>query len=116
MAIDTAAEKIMVLIGTDMSLHNKVIDILETYKATFMEKKETRKVAIVILLNNALEEKTVAIVPETCSVRFDGCNSCSVGDNGELACTKMACAEQQEPMCTVHEKIVVVADHTAECV
>jgi hypothetical protein len=41
-----------------------------------------------------------AEVPETCSVRYDGCNTCSGGTDGMMACTMMACGwEPMMPYC-----------------
>jgi hypothetical protein len=49
-------------------------------------------------------EKTNIEVPETCTVRFDGCNTCQVLDNGELACTRMYCEEKEEPKCLEYKE------------
>jgi len=42
------------------------------------------------------EEPTI---PEHCSVWFDGCNTCKVGQDGSLACTEMACLKMEKPYC-----------------
>jgi hypothetical protein len=48
------------------------------------------------LLSDILE------IPENCVSWFDGCNNCTVGENGELACTRKFCSPEMmmEPKCT----------------
>lgn len=42
-------------------------------------------------------------VPNNCAVWFDGCNTCSVGESGILACTLMFCEEPSEGVCREFE-------------
>ncbi|MGB0867471.1 MAG: hypothetical protein ACPGSC_13250 [Granulosicoccaceae bacterium] len=43
------------------------------------------------------------VIPEGCISWFDGCNNCKVGENGAMACTKMACKSQTgEPACRAY--------------
>lgn len=46
------------------------------------------------------------VPPKGCTAWFDGCNSCSVGMNGQAMCTLMACQEYQTKpgRCTSYEK------------
>ncbi len=39
------------------------------------------------------------IIPESCQTFNDGCNTCMKSENGEPACTMMACEEYSEPKC-----------------
>lgn len=39
----------------------------------------------------------------TCKHYFDGCNTCSVGDNGQTACTLMYCETPGQPKCLDNE-------------
>ncbi|MFT4312660.1 MAG: Kazal-type serine protease inhibitor domain-containing protein [Candidatus Woesearchaeota archaeon] len=43
------------------------------------------------------------IVPSDCTTWFDGCNNCQVGEDGQLACTRMYCDELQEPQCLAYD-------------
>ena len=58
-------------------------------------------------VGRSLEAQSVSVsevksvtAPETCRVWFDGCNNCHrAAAGGPLACTKKACAVNDEPMC-----------------
>jgi hypothetical protein len=41
--------------------------------------------------------------PDSCRVWFDGCNTCSRGQNGMWMCTMMACMEEHKPYCREYE-------------
>jgi hypothetical protein len=158
-AIQIAAQKLIKIVGTDADMYDELMKLLQTYTTLFRENQETRKLAVAMFLTTTIESNITTIpdtcstwydgcntcqvgengelactkkfcaekeeaycmddmtqIPVTCTVRYDGCNTCQVMENGELACTKMACAAQQEAVCKVHEKTIVVADHTVECV
>lgn len=48
------------------------------------------------------EEVKPAKPPTNCVSWFDGCNNCSVRDNGLLMCTKMFCETTKTPKCTAY--------------
>lgn len=114
------AKRIKDIIGWDKEMYTQLVATLKSFKVRFTDSWDTKRLSIAIVLLQELEmvmddDDNDVVIPETCSVWFDWCNTCQVMDNGELACTKMACVVQEEPMCKVHEKIIIVADHTAEC-
>ncbi|MEC8220928.1 MAG: Kazal-type serine protease inhibitor domain-containing protein [Nanoarchaeota archaeon] len=43
--------------------------------------------------NTVLKDSYNNTIPNTCSSWFDGCNSCSIGENGIIACTLKYCGE-----------------------
>jgi hypothetical protein len=113
--VTIVANKILELIEDNNNLYEPVISLLETYKAKFVEQGDMKRLAIANLLIEHITTN-VSSIPEACTVRYDGCNTCQVMEDGNLACTKMACLVQQEPMCKVYEKTIVIADHTEACV
>jgi len=55
------------------------------------------------LLFNGVCPSSDDIVPENCKTWFDGCNSCSVFENGLKACTEMYCSlPSGEAKCTLY--------------
>jgi len=50
-----------------------------------MNNKDTKRLSIAILLIQDLEIKSIE-VPNDCSVWFDGCNTCQVLEDGNMAC------------------------------
>jgi hypothetical protein len=38
-------------------------------------------------------------MPNNCSIWYDGCNTCTLLENGEMVCTEMACQETAEEEC-----------------
>lgn len=105
--ISMAAKQLVTLIGSTPSLYIKVMDLLEWYKIGFIQNNDTKRLVIAMLLTQDIK-KNVVTVPETCSVRFDGCNTCQIMENGEMACTLMYCAEKEAPKCLQHKDEVAV--------
>jgi len=49
---------------------------------------------------NYNQDSRKTIIPETCTSFFDGCNNCNkIGNDTEIACTKMFCQTYEEPKC-----------------
>gem|GEM_PF-6207694 len=49
-------------------------------------------------------------VPQYCSLRYDGCNNCTVKDGQISACTRRACIHQDTPKCLNYDYPQVVVD------
>lgn len=46
------------------------------------------------------QDSRKTMIPETCTSFFDGCNNCNkIGNDTEIACTKMFCQTYEEPKC-----------------
>jgi len=114
-AIQIVAQRIIKIIDNDGDMYGELMNLLQWYTTLFRENQETKKLAVAMFLTTTIEW-SVSTIPETCSVWYDGCNTCQVMENGELACTKMACAQMEKPMCKVYEKVITIADYTVDCV
>ena len=44
------------------------------------------------------------LIPENCKVWFDGCNTCTVSEDGMIGCTKKYCQELEEPKCVEYNE------------
>ena len=63
----------------------------------------------------AVEYAGVCVTDDLCIQKFDGCNNCSKMEDGEWACTKMACETYQTPSClATSDAISVVGDDKDE--
>ena len=100
-----SAKKLTKLASADKVVYTKVMKLLESYKLEFIQNKDVKRLAIAMLLTQDIKN-TAVVVPASCSVWFDGCNTCQVMDNGELACTKMYCHENETPKCLEEKKTV----------
>lgn len=108
-------DKLLELLASDQEAYDELLETLWDFSSIFSSEWDYLRQAVAQYLIEYLEEKRNTI-PESCTVWYDGCNICQVGDEGLLACTRMACAEYETPECRVYEKIIDVAPETVECV
>ena len=85
-----AASTIVSIIGSDETLAQRVDEKLQEYSSRFAREWNIQKQALALQLRMEIDKRTMTI-PNNCSVRYDGCNTCQSMENWELACTKMAC-------------------------
>lgn len=97
-----SVKRLTKLASADKVVYTKLMTLLEAYKLEFIQNKDVKRLAIAMLLTQDIKN-TAAVVPLSCSVRFDGCNTCQVMDNGELACILMYCHENESPECLQHK-------------
>lgn len=104
--VDTAADQIVdIMEKQDISM-TEFMSILETFEARLQW--DERKLMILEALRNATLDSYYGVENfAMCESYNDGCNTCMVTDDYEIACTKRACVQQLEPTCLQYEGEII---------
>jgi hypothetical protein len=100
--IDKAADMIVTLMQDKGVSHIAFSDTIAAFQNAYEGDDEKIEV-LEALLHSVMDNYFQVDDFLACESYFDGCNTCMIGADLSLACTKMACLVQEEPRCEQYE-------------
>jgi hypothetical protein len=102
LTVDTAAIKIVTIMEKQNISLSSFVVILEKFE-TRLEGNEMKLMVLEALKHATLDAYYEVDDFAMCESYSDGCNTCMVMDNYEIACTKRACVREGIPECLQYE-------------